>query len=226
MKIKLSKNQWAKMGKEAGWINDEINDLNPQEINSTLINPKSINWSEFDSEWEAVKTGAKLGEPVLQKMKEYAQSVAQDHTEGVMGSKKGNIINVNSLAKDIALHFNQPNLLEDEDSDLWSIVSFISNVWGSMEDKQIEMDVAGIDEEEPITIAPDELENETNPSLLPQATASTKIAKIVSVKLVEAKKGKAVNPWAVCTKSVGREDKDKYEKCVMDVKSKHPIKKD
>jgi hypothetical protein len=40
------------------------------------------------------------------------------------------------------------------------------------------------------------------------------------------KKGKKVNPWAVCTKSVGREDKDKYERCVMDVKSKHPIKKD
>ena len=40
------------------------------------------------------------------------------------------------------------------------------------------------------------------------------------------KKGKKVNPWAVCTKSVGREDKEKYEKCVMDVKKEHPIKKD
>jgi hypothetical protein len=26
------------------------------------------------------------------------------------------------------------------------------------------------------------------------------------------------NPWAICTKSVGREDKDKYEKCILDVK--------
>ena len=26
------------------------------------------------------------------------------------------------------------------------------------------------------------------------------------------------NPWAICTASVGREDKEKYEKCVMDVK--------
>jgi hypothetical protein len=40
------------------------------------------------------------------------------------------------------------------------------------------------------------------------------------------KKGKAVNPWAVCTKSVGREDKDKYERCVMDIKKKSPVKKD
>ncbi len=40
------------------------------------------------------------------------------------------------------------------------------------------------------------------------------------------KKGKKVNPWAICTKSVGREDKEKYERCVMDVKAKHPIKKD
>jgi len=23
------------------------------------------------------------------------------------------------------------------------------------------------------------------------------------------------NPWAVCTESVGRDDEDKYEKCVM-----------
>lgn len=44
---------------------------------------------------------------------------------------------------------------------------------------------------------------------------------------VEAKKkGKPVNPWAICTKSVGREDKEKYERCVMDVKAKHPVKKD
>ena len=40
------------------------------------------------------------------------------------------------------------------------------------------------------------------------------------------KKGKSVNPWAVCTKSVGREDKEKYEDCVLSVKEKHPIKKD
>lgn len=28
------------------------------------------------------------------------------------------------------------------------------------------------------------------------------------------------NPWAICTASVGREDKEKYERCVMDVKNK------
>ena len=28
------------------------------------------------------------------------------------------------------------------------------------------------------------------------------------------------NPWAVCTKSVGREDKEKYERCVKEVKKK------
>ena len=44
--------------------------------------------------------------------------------------------------------------------------------------------------------------------------------------VVEAKrkKGKPVNPWAVCTKSVGRDDPDKYERCVLDVKEKHPVK--
>jgi len=36
------------------------------------------------------------------------------------------------------------------------------------------------------------------------------------IKLGEKKKEN--NPWAICTASVGREDKDKYEKCVMSVK--------
>lgn len=31
------------------------------------------------------------------------------------------------------------------------------------------------------------------------------------------------NPWAICTASVGRKDKDKYEKCVKDVKKKEGI---
>jgi hypothetical protein len=32
------------------------------------------------------------------------------------------------------------------------------------------------------------------------------------------KKSKKYNPWAICTASVGRNDKKKYERCVMDVK--------
>lgn len=35
---------------------------------------------------------------------------------------------------------------------------------------------------------------------------------------------KAVNPWAVCHESVGPEKSDKFEKCVLDVKKKSPIK--
>lgn len=35
---------------------------------------------------------------------------------------------------------------------------------------------------------------------------------------------KKVNPWAVCTAKVGRENKDKYERCVMGIKSKYGIK--
>jgi hypothetical protein len=34
-------------------------------------------------------------------------------------------------------------------------------------------------------------------------------------------KKKKVNPWAVCTSSVGRKDKEKYEACVQDVKRKN-----
>jgi len=49
----------------------------------------------------------------------------------------------------------------------------------------------------------------------------------------QAKKGKKStggkewnpNPWAVCTKSVGRDDPKKYERCVMDVKEKQASSK-
>ena len=42
---------------------------------------------------------------------------------------------------------------------------------------------------------------------------------------LEEGKGKAVNPWAICTDSAGRKDKKKYERCVKKVKKKHKIKK-
>ena len=34
------------------------------------------------------------------------------------------------------------------------------------------------------------------------------------------------NPWAICTASVGRKDKKKFEKCVMDVKKQHKLDED
>lgn len=36
--------------------------------------------------------------------------------------------------------------------------------------------------------------------------------------IMEDKKKSKYNPWAICTSSVGRKDKKKYERCVMDVK--------
>jgi hypothetical protein len=35
-----------------------------------------------------------------------------------------------------------------------------------------------------------------------------------------------INPWAICTASVGREDKEKYESCVKDVKEQYGIDED
>lgn len=40
-----------------------------------------------------------------------------------------------------------------------------------------------------------------------------------------AKKGKAVNPWAICHSQLGPEKNEKFERCVRDVKKKHKIKK-
>ena len=49
----------------------------------------------------------------------------------------------------------------------------------------------------------------------------TKKNKVIVDREIEegsSKKPKKYNPWAICTSSVGRKDKEKYEKCVMDVK--------
>lgn len=43
---------------------------------------------------------------------------------------------------------------------------------------------------------------------------------------IDKKGAKAVNPWAVCHKSVGPEKSEKFERCVKDVKKKSPVKKD
>jgi len=42
--------------------------------------------------------------------------------------------------------------------------------------------------------------------------------KIDATEAKKKKKSKKYNPWAICTTSVGRKDKKKYERCVMDVK--------
>lgn len=39
----------------------------------------------------------------------------------------------------------------------------------------------------------------------------------------EGKKSSKPNPWAICTSSVGRKDKAKYERCVLSIKDKHGI---
>lgn len=49
-------------------------------------------------------------------------------------------------------------------------------------------------------------------------------AGMMGVNLAEKKSPKKVNPWAVCTASVGRDDKAKYERCVKKVKKKGNIK--
>lgn len=40
------------------------------------------------------------------------------------------------------------------------------------------------------------------------------------------KKNKKPNPWAICTSSIGRKNKKKYEKCIMDVKKQYDLDDD
>tara|TARA_R100000231_G_scaffold121093_1_gene91208 strand:- start:166 stop:405 length:240 start_codon:yes stop_codon:yes gene_type:complete len=42
--------------------------------------------------------------------------------------------------------------------------------------------------------------------------------------MTKAEESDRDNPWAICTASVGRKDKKKYERCVKSVKKKSNIK--
>lgn len=45
-----------------------------------------------------------------------------------------------------------------------------------------------------------------------------RLIKTATYKQAKKKKKWNPNPWAVCTNSVGRENAEKYERCVLDVK--------
>lgn len=63
-------------------------------------------------------------------------------------------------------------------------------------------------------------ENDLNITNDPDATADG--MGIFEKEIGESKKKKRkINPWAICTDSVGRKDKEKYERCVKDVKMKN-----
>ena len=46
----------------------------------------------------------------------------------------------------------------------------------------------------------------------------SKIKQIVEEELTKIFEDEENNPWAICTASVGRDDKKKYERCVNKVK--------
>lgn len=51
-----------------------------------------------------------------------------------------------------------------------------------------------------------------------------KIIRTASFDRLAKKKDWDPNPWAVCTDSVGREDPEKYERCIQKVKQKQDCK--
>jgi len=74
--------------------------------------------------------------------------------------------------------------------------------------------------------AREDLETQWNDEVVEAIFNPSRAASTSSVRVVEAKKkGKPVNPWAVCHTTVDKdEDPEKYERCVKDVKKDHPVK--
>jgi len=64
------------------------------------------------------------------------------------------------------------------------------------------------------------LEN-TIMALIADGSTPDEIQAMVTDALYSLSEAKENNPWAICTSSVGREDKEKYEKCVKSVKAQN-----
>jgi hypothetical protein len=124
--IKINHQEWIDLGKKTGWF-------------KKLAQTPPVNWAEYEEMWtNRIEAMSKIDPALLNEMKEYAQSIAENHSYGVLGSKKGNLINVESLGKDIAKHFNKAEWIFDEDSDLWSVVGYIVDAWDNANTKKSE----------------------------------------------------------------------------------------
>lgn len=120
--IKLSKVQWQYIGKVAGW----------QEWNAELVPDveHSINWSKYDDKWqsEVIANASNIDKDTLEKMREYGQMITPRYSKNIEDRVDGALIESDKLASNIADHFN-PSWFKNEDSDLWLVVSFLSDVW-------------------------------------------------------------------------------------------------
>ena len=75
--------------------------------------------------------------------------------------------------------------------------------------------------DEPVDMTPKDLKAAEDKKTIKKNTDGSMEITTTKKEVGEAKKKKKkYNPWAVCTSSVGRKDKKKYEKCVMGVKEK------
>lgn len=70
-----------------------------------------------------------------------------------------------------------------------------------------------------VTMVEKEIDEDDDINLVKDPDASADGMGMFETEIGESKKKKSkYNPWAICTSSVGRDDKEKYERCVMDVK--------
>lgn len=70
-----------------------------------------------------------------------------------------------------------------------------------------------------VTVVEKEIEEDDTLDVVNDPDATEDGMGMFETEIGEGKKKKSkYNPWAICTSSVGRKDKKKYEKCVMDVK--------
>lgn len=70
-----------------------------------------------------------------------------------------------------------------------------------------------------VTVVEKEIDEDDTLDVVKDPDATEDGMGMFETEIGEGKKKKSkYNPWAICTSSVGRKDKKKYEKCVMDVK--------
>jgi hypothetical protein len=123
-----------------------------------------------------------------------------------------------AIKEDLKAHMGSHNLREADQGQISAVRHFTQGMPYEVESILIQLiDRYGFDLGEAEQLAK-ELKRMQGSELEDKAQLAQHIKEELEAYLEEEEKN---NPWAICTSSVGREDKEKYEKCVKSIKAQN-----
>jgi len=122
------------------------------------------------------------------------------------------------IKEDLKVHMGQHNLREANQGQVSAVRHFTQGMPYEVESILIQLiDRYGFDLDETEQLA-NELKRMEGGELEQEPQLAQYIKEELETYLEEEEKN---NPWAICTSSVGREDEEKYEKCVKSIKAQN-----